>query len=246
MKLYPILLSIAAFASTFLGGLLAARYRDQVGRLAAFSAGVLIAVPLFDLLPETFRLATQANVPLENVMYVTALGFIFLYVLERYFSVHRVCQDGVCRNVRHPTGGLLGAAELSAHSFVDGFAIGLGFQVSVHVGVIITVAVISHDFADGINTVTVMINSGNPVKSSLRMLLLDAVAPVLGAASTLLVAVPVQTLVYILPFFAGGFLYLGASDLLPEAHESNPPGVSLVLSLAGFLLIFLVTRFLNV
>jgi zinc transporter ZupT len=246
MKLYPILLSISAFASTFLGGLLAAKYRDQVGRLAAFSAGVLIAVPLFDLLPETFRLATQANVPLENVMYLTALGFLFLYVLERYFSVHRVCEDGVCRNVRHPRGGLLGAAELSAHSFVDGFAIGLGFQVDIHVGVIITVAVISHDFADGINTVTVMVNSGNSAESSLRMLLLDAIAPVFGAASTLLLTVPERYLIYILPFFAGGFLYLGASDLLPEAHESNPPVVSLVLSLAGFLLIFLVTRFLNV
>ena len=246
MKLYPVFVAIAAFGSTFLGGLLATKYRDQVGRFAAFSAGVLIAVPLFDLLPESFKLATQANVPLEHVMYVTALGFIFLYVLERYVSVHRVCEDGVCQNIRHPRGGLLGAAELSAHSFFDGFAIGLGFQVDVHVGVIITVAVISHDFADGINTVTVMLNSGNPVKSSLRMLLLDAIAPVLGAASTLFFTVPERTLIYILPFFAGGFLYLGASDLLPEAHESNPPAVSLVLSLAGFLLIFVVTRFLNV
>jgi ZIP family zinc transporter len=112
--------------------------------------------------------------------------------------------------------------------------------------IIITVAVISHDFADGINTVTVMMNSGNSVKSSLRMLLLDAIAPVLGATSTLLIVVPDRTLVYILPFFAGGFLYLGASDLLPEAHERNPPAVSLVLSLAGFLLIFVITRFLNV
>jgi ZIP family zinc transporter len=78
------------------------------------------------------------------------------------------------------------------------------------------------------------------------MLLLDAIAPVLGAASTVLIAVPERALIYILPFFAGGFLYLGASDLLPEAHEKNPPAVSLVLSLAGFLLIFLITRFLNV
>jgi zinc transporter ZupT len=66
MKLYPILPAIAAFVSTFLGGLLATKYRDQVGRLAAFSAGVLIAVPLFDLLPESFGLATQANVPLNT------------------------------------------------------------------------------------------------------------------------------------------------------------------------------------
>jgi zinc transporter ZupT len=234
------------FASTLSGGLLARKYSGRLGHLAAFSAGVLIAVPLFDLLPETFRVAAIVHVPLESVMYVTALGFIFLYILERFFSVHRVCEDGVCRNERHPKGGVLGAAELSAHSFMDGFAIGAGFQAGFHVGIIITVAVISHDFADGINTVTVMLNSGNSLRSSLRMLLLDATTPILGVASTLFFSIPERYLVFILPFFAGGFLYLGASDLLPEAHEKNPPAVSLVLSLSGFLLIFIVTRFLNI
>jgi zinc and cadmium transporter len=246
MKLIPLLLGMVTFVSTLSGGLLAAKYSGNLGRLAAFSAGVLIAVPLFDLLPETFRLATQVQVPLEQVMYVVALGFIFLYILERYVSVHRVCEDGVCHNERHPKGGLLGGIELSAHSFMDGFAIGAGFQAGFHVGVIITVAVISHDFADGINTVTVMLNSRNSLKSSVKMLLLDAITPLLGVISTLFITIPEQYLVFILPFFAGGFLYLGASDLLPEAHEKNPPAVSMVLSLAGFLLIFVVTRFLNV
>jgi ZIP family zinc transporter len=146
----------------------------------------------------------------------------------------------------HPGEGLLGAAELSAHNFVDGFAIGLGFQVDAHVGLVITFAVISHDFADGINTVTEMLNWGNPAMASLRMLLLDAIAPVLGAATTLLLTVPARALLYILPSFAGGLLHLGASDLLPEAHESNPPAASLVLSLASFLSSFLLTRCLNV
>jgi zinc transporter ZupT len=94
--------------------------------------------------------------------------------------------------------------------------------------------------------VTVMLKSGNSLKSSMRMLLLDATTPILGAASTLLIRLPEQYLVLILPFFAGGFLYLGASDLLPEAHERNPPLVSLVSSLAGFLLIFVITGIMNV
>jgi zinc transporter ZupT len=167
-------------------------------------------------------------------------------VLERYFSVHRVCEAGVCRNARHARGGWLGAAELSAHSFMDGLAIGLGFRLDAHVGAVITVAVISHDFADGINTVTVMLNSGNSISSSVRMLLLDAVAPVFGVAATLFIVVPERYLIFILPFFAGSFLYLGASDLLPEAHERNPPAISLLLTLAGMLLIFVVTRVLQV
>jgi zinc transporter ZupT len=247
LNLYPVLLGLAAFLSTLSGGLVAARLsRSRLGALTAFAAGVLIAVPLFDLLPETLNLAAQGTVRPERVLQVTALGFIFLYVLERYFSVHRVCEGDVCRNVRHPKGGLLGATELSAHSFIDGFAIGLGFHVATSVGIIVALAVVSHDFADGINTVTVMLNSGNPLKSSLRMLLVDAVAPVLGAATTLFITLPEQALIFLLSFFAGGFLYLGAGDLLPEAHEQNPPLVSVVASLAGFLLIFVLTRWLNV
>jgi len=242
MDIYGVLFSIVTFFSTLVGGLFATRFRKNFGILAAFAAGVLIAVPLFDLLPETFKLASQANVPLEQVMYVVAIGFIFLLILERYFSVHHVCYpDGTCRNVHHPKGGLFGAGELSAHSFMDGLAIGFGFQFSFNVGIIIAFAVIAHDFSDGINTVTVMLKSGNSMRSSLRMLLLDATTPVLGAASTLFFTMPLQYLVLILPFFAGGFLYLGATDLLPEAHEKNHPLVAISVTLLGFLLIYVLT-----
>jgi ZIP family zinc transporter len=78
------------------------------------------------------------------------------------------------------------------------------------------------------------------------MLLLDAVAPVLGAAATLFITLPDRYLAVLLSFFAGGFLYLGASDLLPEAHEKNPPLLSVVLCLAGFLFIFVLTQWLQV
>jgi len=246
MNLDGVLLAVATFFSTLGGGLLAGRFRHRFGMLAAFAAGVLIAVPLFDLLPESVNLAASLDVRTEYIFYSVAVGFIFLFILERYVSVHRVCTGDVCMNVRHPKGGIFGASELSAHSFMDGLAIGIGFQANIHVGMIVAVAVISHDFSDGINTVTVMLNSGNSISASLKMLLLDATTPILGAASTLLFTVPATYLPLILPFFAGGFLYLGASDLLPEAHERNPPIVSVLLGLAGFALIFVVTRLLGV
>jgi len=246
MNLDAVFLATVTFVSTVLGGLLASRFRDRFGLLAAFAAGVLIAVPLFDLLPESIKLAISLDVKIEHVLYAVAVGFIFLFVLERYVSVHRICTGDVCMNVRHPKGGIFGASELSAHSFMDGLAIGLGFQTDFHVGIVVAVAVISHDFSDGINTVTVMLNSGNSVRSSLKMLLLDAITPILGAASTLLFTLPSSYLALVLPFFAGGFLYLGASDLLPEAHERNPPIISVALGLAGFALIFVITRLLNV
>jgi ZIP family zinc transporter len=236
-----IIFSAVAFVSTLAGGFAAVRLKDRIGVVMAFASGVLIAVPLFDLLPESLALAPAAGVPIRQVMYATALGFLSLYTLERYFSVHRVCEGEICRNVRHPKGGTWGAIELSVHSFVDGFAIGTGFHVSFEVGLVVAVAVIAHDFSDGINTVTVMLKAGNPLRSALGMLVLDAVTPVLGAASTLFLVLPERYLVLLLPFFAGGFLYLGAGDLLPEAHETNPPLVALLSSFAGFAVVFMVT-----
>jgi ZIP family zinc transporter len=246
MNMFPIIFGAITFVSTLLGGLFAVRYRERFGILAAFAAGVLIAVSLFDLLPETFKLAAKAGVPLEQVMYVAAIGFIFLLILERYFSVHRVCVDGTCSNVHHHRGGFFGATELSAHSFMDGMAIGIGFQSDFHVGIIVAFAVIAHDFSDGLNTVTVMLNSGNSLRSSLKMLLLDAITPVLGVLSTLAIRIPENYLILFLPFFAGGFLYLGSSDLLPQAHEKDDPLVSITFTLLGFLLIFVITRLLGV
>jgi zinc transporter ZupT len=239
-----VLLSAVAFCSTLTGGLAAARLRHRFGALAAFVAGVLIAVPLFDLLPEALTLGIQAKIPPRNVMYMVAVGFLFLFVLDRYISVHRICEGDQCRNVRHPQAGLFGASELSIHSFMDGFAIGVGFQVNTQAGLIVATAVIAHDFSDGINTVTIMLDAGNSLRASLRMLIVDAVAPVLGAISTLFITPAPWVLVYLLPFFAGGFLYLGASDLLPEAHEKNPPLVSLVSTLAGFVVIFVIMQVL--
>ena len=245
--MFPILFGILTFISTLIGGLVAVRYRNRFGILAAFAAGVLIAVSLFDLIPETLKLSTKAGGSPEQVMYATAAGFLFLLILERYFSVHRVCRpDGSCSNVHHPKGGIFGAVELSAHSFMDGLAIGTGFQVEFHVGIIMAFAVIAHDFSDGLNTVTVMLRSGNSLRPAVKMLLLDAIAPVLGVLSTLVVRIPETALLIFVPFFAGGFLYLGASDLLPEAHEKSDPLVSIVFTLLGFLLIFIITGLLGV
>jgi ZIP family zinc transporter len=234
--------SAATCFSTLVGGLVAAKLSNRLGFLAAFVSGVLIAVPLFDLLPEALRIARTVEISAEQIMYAVAAGFLSLFMLDRYFSVHRICEGGICFNVRHPKAALFGASELSLHSFMDGVAIGLGFQVGYQAGLIVGMAVIAHDFSDGMNTVTVMLSAGSSWKTSIRMLILDAVAPVLGATGTLFFSLPQWYLAYLLPFFAGGFFYLGASDLLPEAHEKNPPLVSLVSTFGGFLAIFAIVR----
>jgi ZIP family zinc transporter len=200
---------------------------------------------LLDLLPQTFRLATSVHVLLESVMALTVVGFLFLYVISRLITAHVFSKDGEYIEVKHPLGGLFATSELSVHSFIDGLAIGFGFEADIHVGIIIAIAVICHDFTDGLSTVSVMLNSGNSLKNSLRMLFLDAVAPVLGAVATLFFEVQQYYIVLLLPFFAGGFLYLGASDLLPQVHEKNPQTLTLISCITGFVLIFILTYILT-
>lgn len=245
MDLTAILLAVVTCFSTLLGGAFAARRRKNIGILGAFAAGVLITTSLLDLLPQTFRLATSANVLLEDVMALTVVGFLFLYIISRLISAHIFSKEGEYVEVRHPLGGLFATSELSVHSFIDGLAIGFGFIADIHVGIIIAIAVICHDFTDGLSTVTVMLNSGNSLRNSIRMLFLDAIAPVLGAVVTLFIELPQYYIVILLPFFAGGFLYLGASDLLPAAHEKNPQVPTVISCTAGFALIFIITYVLT-
>jgi zinc transporter ZupT len=245
MKYYPLVLSFITFLATLLGGYVAARHRNRFGIIASFSAGVLIAVPLFQLLPTSLTLAQNSSVPYQDLFYVMAVGFIFLYMLERVAAVKKVPEGNSWKYIRHSAGGFFGAGELALHSFVDGFAIGVGFHFNFQIGMLISVAVIFHDFPDGINTVTVMLSSGNSLKSAIRMLLLDAITPVLGATASLFITGLDRYLVYLLPFFAGGFLYLGASELLPEAHDEIPPIVAFGCTLAGFLVIFIAARFIT-
>jgi ZIP family zinc transporter len=245
MNFDAILLAVVTCFSTLFGGIFAARRRKSIGILGALAAGVLITTSLVDILPQTFRLAVSVNVLLEEVMGLTVVGFLFLYIISRTISRHVFNKEGEYVEVKHPLGGVFATSELSVHSFIDGLAIGIGLQANIQVGIIIAFAVICHDFTDGLSTVAVMLNSGNSLKNSLRMLFLDAIAPVLGAVATLFFQLPPYYLVLFLPFFAGGFLYLGASDLLPQAHEKNPPVLTVILCTVGCVLIFILTFILT-
>jgi len=134
------------------------------------------------------------------------------------------------------------ALALIGHSFMDGVGIGLGFQVSSEVGILVAIAVISHDFTDGMNTVALMLNHKNSPPKAKLFLFFDALAPILGAASTLLFTISPSFLVLYLGFFAGFLLYIGASDILPEAHSKHSSWFTIFLTVVGAALIFGITR----
>ncbi len=233
------LLACVTLFSTGLGGLAAFRFRDRLHLLLAFSAGAVLGVVFFDVLPEVFTVGDGST----SVMLAAAAGFLAFFALERYTALHRAREHAHLPQQHEPELGVLGAAGLSLHSLLDGVAIGVAFQASRGLGVAIALAVIVHDFSDGLNTVTVLLAHGNPLRRSVTWLVVDMVAPLVGAASTLLFDLPASVLPWILAFFSGFFLYIGASDLLPEAREHDSPMIG-VATAVGMLVIFLVTRLL--
>lgn len=233
-----------AFISTSLGGLAAVRIRDRLHLLVGFASGAVVGVVLFDVLPEFAERASASGIALHTATLFMAAGFLGFYILESITALHgaREHEHQTTKEHREEI-GVLAAAGLSVHSFLDGLAIGVGFRTDTHLGVAIALAVLVHDFSDGLNTVTVMLAHGNPLRRALRWLVIDAVAPVLGATTALLAPVGGSVLPALLGVFCGFFLYIGASDLLPEAreHESPWPKAATVLGMA---VLFGVTRFL--
>jgi ZIP family zinc transporter len=236
-----VLVALTTVLSTALGGIVALRSRDRLHLVLGFAAGVMLGLVAFDLLPELFELsdATVAGVP--AVMLSFAAGFLLLHFVERSLAMHAAHEGEYGAHHHHdPQLGLASALALAVHSFLDGVGIGLAFQVDDTVGFAVSLAVISHDFADGLNTVTVMRTHGNDRRRTVTMLAIDALAPVLGAVSTLFFSVGDDVLALYLGAFAGFLLYLATADILPEAHARHPSRLTLLSTLGGLGLMWFV------
>lgn len=162
-----VLLSLAAFVSTISGGLLALKFRDRLHFLLSFTAGVLLGVVSFDVLPEIFELAERLQLGVMRAMVALVAGFLFFHAAEKFVLLHHAHESGYADH-RHPHVGVVSALALIGHSILDGVGIGLAFQASTAVGISVAIAVIAHDFSDGLNTVGLMLAHRNTTRRDAR------------------------------------------------------------------------------
>jgi len=239
-----IIFSIATFFSTLFGGLFAIRFKNKLHFIMAFAAGVLLGVVNFDIFPEIIEQIKINNFKPIEVMVALVAGFLIFHILEKTILIHHAHEDDYTEH-KHPDVGIISALALIGHSFMDGVGIGLSFQVSASVGLMVAIAVISHDFTDGMNTATLMLTHKNSVKKSKIFLVLDSITPILGVVSTLFFKVSPHFLILYLGFFAGFLLYIGGSDILPEAHSKHSSFKLIGLTILGVVFIFAVTQVLT-
>jgi zinc transporter ZupT len=214
--------------ATFLGGWLALSLKSRINLVLGFSAGAVIGVAFFDLLPEALSLSGPSILP------IAALGFL------AYLLFDRLAAPGAQGPNLHR--GMLGAASLSAHSLLDGLGIGIAFQAGHGAGLVVSAAVLAHDFADGLNTVNVVTKNGGARRQAMGWLAADAIAPLIGAGLSLFVHLPPASLGFLLAGFAGFFLYIGAVDLLPESQRGVSKLAASAATLLGALFLYVVAR----
>jgi zinc and cadmium transporter len=236
-----ILLAIVSAIAAELGGFLALSKRRKLNLTLGFTAGALIGLVAFDLLPEIFEISNNQNLDITWPMVTFVVGFLLFHTIEKFILIHHSNEEQYVVH-QHPHVGLVGAGALVGHSFLDGMSIGIAFQVNNTVGTAVAIAVIGHRFADGFNGINLLLRHKNKRPLALKVLAVVAVAPILGAIATLFFTLSESILAIYLGFFAGFILYIGASDILPQAHSKGSSKATIVFTILGAVFMFLVTR----
>jgi zinc transporter, ZIP family len=237
MPIAALAVSFGAFASALLGGWLALRAVRYVGVIIAAGAGIRIGAAFFDLIPESIEHLGS----IDTAMVVIAAGFLAFYAVDKVTSLHVGHETAAELDhdaATHQHIGVVGATGMGIHSFLDGVALAAGLAVGGGLGVIIATVVIVHRFSDGIGVVSFLLASRAPADTTWRWVLLVAAAPVAGVLIGSLFTVPDVVLGGILGFFAGFFLYVGAAELLPEAHRRGGSMQVVFATLGGALAIY--------
>ncbi|MFF1697470.1 ZIP family metal transporter [Streptomyces sp. NPDC058257] len=236
-----VFVALGAFVMTLVGGWTAQRVTDRRHLVLGLAGGLMLGVVGLDLLPEALDAAGGPVFGVPAALLLFVAGFLTAHLVEHLLAGRQAAHGaGEDTNGRIPQVGMTAAGAMVGHSVMDGVAIGAAFQVGGGMGVAVALAVIAHDFADGFNTYTLTSLYGNARRKALAMLFADAVAPVVGAASTLLFTIPEQLLGGYLGFFGGALLYLAAAEILPEAHHEHPARSTLLCTVAGAAFIWLV------
>ncbi len=214
--------SSATCIMTLGGGYLALRLHAYRGLVLAFCAGALVAGALLDVIPDALQLLETAHSPFHHhhLLLTCCMGFLCFYLFEH--AAHHSGSHDHPSHYNHPCmAGTWGAAGIGLHSFFDGVAIGGAFQANNEIGWMVACAVMLHKVADGASTVGVMLGTKHSSAAATTVLGMTAFAPLVGTAVQSAFFVPKPVLALTLGWFAGIFLYLGASSLLPAAHESG-------------------------
>jgi ZIP family zinc transporter len=237
-----IALAATTVLATFLGGMLALRAKDRFHLVLGLSAGLLLGLVGFDLLPEIFEMNTNNLIGVRTISVALIAGFLSLHFIEQFAGSHEPAESDYGHEHTHAVeiAGTVGAIAMAGHIFLDGVALALAFKVSDALGYAVFIAMLVHAFSDGLNTVALLVKTGQWRSRGKYLLAVDAVARVGGAAIGSALTISDSNLAIYLAVFSGIVIYLATSHILPEAHSKHPSKVTMLATLAGVVIMWAV------
>jgi zinc transporter ZupT len=240
------LAALTAIATTT-GGFIAIKSKDRLHIVLGLSAGLLLGLVAFDLLPEVFEMGTKEFLHAPVVSIALIAGFLLLHFYEQIFGSHEPAESDYGHDHSHSSNiaGALGAIAMGGHVFLDGIALGVAFEVSNNLGLAVFIALLVHAFSDGLNTVSFLIKSGAWGKKGIWLLGVDAIARIGGAVVGSALALSDNFVATYLALFAGIVIYLATSHILPEAHSRHKSRYTIVATIVGVAVMWALVAFLH-
>jgi ZIP family zinc transporter len=240
------LAAITAIA-TAAGGFLAIKSKDRLHLVLGLSAGLLLGLVAFDLLPEVFELGTQEIFHAPAVSVALIAGFLLLHFYEQLFGSHEPAESDYGHDHKHTSNvaGALGALAMGGHVFLDGLALGVAFKVSTDLGIAVFIALLVHAFSDGLNTVSFLVKSGKWTRKGVWLLGVDAIARVSGAALGTTLVLGDNLIAIYLAVFSGIVIYLATSHILPEAHSRHSSKLTILSTILGVFVMWGLVSYLH-
>lgn len=248
------LASLVGGAFSLVGGIVLL-YREELARrisiyLVSFAAGTLLSVAFLDLMPEALEAVEEAGGPVEWIFSAAIIGFLFFFLIEgllfRIHHHHNSEEGEFCKDehvTRAPTLLIIGD---TLHNFLDGVAITTAFLIDPSVGIVTSLAVAAHEIPQEIGDFSVMIHAGWDKRSVFLWNLFPALATTVGALLTLALRNSLEPILgYLLAGTAGVFIYIAASDLVPELYHvtrRDKIAKTVPLFFLGILIMSFVTR----
>jgi ZIP family zinc transporter len=233
-------LAAVTVLATLSGGLLALRAKDRFHLVLGLSAGLLLGLVGFDLLPEVFAMGSATIVGVKTVSIALIAGFLSLHFIEQFAGSHEPAESDYGHDHTHAfeIAGTVGAFAMAGHIFLDGVALALAFKVSNALGIAVFIAMIVHAFSDGLNTVALLVKLGQWTQRGKFLLGIDAIARISGAILGSTLVISDSAIAIYLAAFSGIVIYLATSHILPEAHANHPTRATMLATLAGVLIMW--------
>jgi len=233
-------LAAVTVLATLLGGLLALRAKDRFHLVLGLSAGLLLGLVGFDLLPEVFEMGSGELGGVKTVSLALIAGFLSLHFIEQFAGSHEPAESEYHSDHTHAfeIAGTVGAFAMAGHIFLDGVALALAFKVSNALGIAVFIAMIVHAFSDGLNTVALLVKLGQWTQRGKFLLGIDAIARISGAILGSTLVISDSAIAIYLAAFSGIVIYLATSHILPEAHANHPTRATMLATLTGVLIMW--------